>query len=115
MRKHLACRLVDLDGLHIHRTRAAMSSWLDACPPFERTGFESRSATLAGSRWSRCQRFGIPWKFGLSGGIWPTWSVVCGVLAASCPSARLDHNFQRVLWFITEVRSLQDLRQQEDR
>tara|TARA_B110001469_G_scaffold107115_1_gene107203 strand:- start:409 stop:510 length:102 start_codon:yes stop_codon:yes gene_type:complete len=26
----------------------------------------------------------------------------------------LDRNFQRVLWFITEVRSLQDLRQQED-
>ena len=44
----------------------------------------------------RCQQFGFPWRFGLSGGIWPTWSVVCGVLAASCPGG-LDHNFQGAL------------------
>eukprot|EP00964_Phaeocystis_antarctica_P075541 scaffold46619_cov68-Phaeocystis_antarctica.AAC.2 len=42
-----------------------------------------------------------------------TCAVVCGVLEAACPRG-LDHNFQRVLWFITEVRSHQDLRQQEE-
>ena len=44
----------------------------------------------------------------------PTWSVVLRRASGVLPGG-LDHNFQRVLWFITEVRSLQDLRQQEDR
>ena len=35
---------------------------------------------------AECQRFGFPWRFGLSGGIWPTWSVVCGVLAGLAPA-----------------------------
>ena len=42
------------------------------------------------------------------------WFAASGVPVASFPGG-LDHNFQRALRFIAEVRSLQDLRQQEDR
>ena len=59
-----------------------------------------------------CVRINCPAQFSAALSAVLERAVRSGVL--SCAGG-LDHNFQRVLWFITEVRSLQDLRRQEDR
>ena len=55
----------------------------------------------------RCVRINCPAQFSAALSAVLERAVRSGVL--SCAGG-LDHNFQRVLWFITEVRSLQDLR-----
>eukprot|EP00964_Phaeocystis_antarctica_P074314 scaffold45672_cov69-Phaeocystis_antarctica.AAC.4 len=88
---------------------------MTACPvsDLQRDSGQHHSDICSAVSLSQCrQRFGFPWRFGLSGGWFGfTAHVVacgCGVLAASCPGG-LDHNFQRMLGA-----PVQDLRQQED-
>eukprot|EP00964_Phaeocystis_antarctica_P066435 scaffold40148_cov62-Phaeocystis_antarctica.AAC.1 len=64
--------------------------------------------------WSPCQRFGFPWRFGLSGGRFGPRGRWLRRPSGVLPR-RVGSQLPAGAWFIAEVRSLQDLRQQEDR